>query len=716
MPAGIVDAGAERRLALGRQMRARLRGAVQALLSEPGFADASDAVRLAAVVLLAKTPLEAKAGRELGVVAIRTGELGRWLGLSGSFTASEVLPASRESAVVRTQVLEGESGGAAGLRCLVAPWWEARRTVGHPLALTQAELATLLRLVEALFAPGWRRDQKWSTAPGLLAARTGRCAATDRLALLLLVLEAGESGRVRLCGGRVDRNGRLAATLARLMGCSTSRAGGILARLEEGGLVERRRKATGSGLLGSSRLVVPAVAAAHRAQAAIPGVAQASLGAFAVVADPVATAGPVQPAAGAGSPQVAGLAGADGDGVADPAVAAPLHSGHPCVAGVSGDVTVDGGFSGEAPSGCCGRPECVCVREDQAVTGPEDDGLPVTGRAGGPLRGENPVQIPHQQRHGQQWTGPVPAPPADLDQVLAPVSRLWLRLQRRGARARVLEAVRQELARVTGLVRFGDPAQVLAARLERRVQAQGGVPVTDPVGWLLGRGLPQRPGCGDWACDEGVLVTNGMPCEACGHNQQAKRALRRSVAAAVTDELPGADDVVRQHVVQARLREFAELQAVEDLLRREQADAQRELLGVLDARQRVADEAEDRAFRAAELAMQAVPCRDCGRPQAAGLCAGCRRERNRVAFAARAGETVAVARGEDTLAVLAELTEQEIADLRAEGERDPAVIRQDLASYGEPFARRVYGDLAIDQLRREQAGTTRMVLHSWRQA
>lgn len=95
---------------------------------------------------------------------------------------------------------------------------------GHPLALAKAELATLLRLVEAVMAPGWAHRDGRVTRAGLVGTRTGRGAATDRLALLLLVLEARERGWVRLCGGAVDtRRGRAAATVARLLGCTASR-------------------------------------------------------------------------------------------------------------------------------------------------------------------------------------------------------------------------------------------------------------------------------------------------------------------------------------------------------------------------------------------------------------------------------------------------------------------------------------------------------------
>ncbi|GHI25435.1 hypothetical protein Shyd_68060 [Streptomyces hydrogenans] len=85
------------------------------------------------------------------------------------------------------------------------------------------------------------------TPAGLIGTRTGRGAATDRLALLLLVLEARESGRVRQCGGTVDtKRGRAAVTVARLLGCSASAGERVLERLEDRELVLRVRLRTAS--------------------------------------------------------------------------------------------------------------------------------------------------------------------------------------------------------------------------------------------------------------------------------------------------------------------------------------------------------------------------------------------------------------------------------------------------------------------------------------
>ncbi|GHI22829.1 hypothetical protein Shyd_42000 [Streptomyces hydrogenans] len=58
---------------------------------------ASDAARLAVLVLASRTP------SENGVVKIHTSELGRWLGMSASYTASAVVSELRRSGVVSVE-------------------------------------------------------------------------------------------------------------------------------------------------------------------------------------------------------------------------------------------------------------------------------------------------------------------------------------------------------------------------------------------------------------------------------------------------------------------------------------------------------------------------------------------------------------------------------------------------------------------------------------
>ncbi|MFI7103225.1 hypothetical protein ACIBK8_28195 [Streptomyces sp. NPDC050161] len=131
--------------------------------------------------------------------------------------------------------------------------------MGHPLNLAKQEFATLLRLLEAVMAPGWTRRDGRVTPAGLLGTRTDRGAATDRLALLLLVLEARESGRVRQCGGAVGTKRGRAAAVARLLGCTAS-AGGHRAAAAPGGESHGVREGARVGSVPGRK---PAAARAH---------------------------------------------------------------------------------------------------------------------------------------------------------------------------------------------------------------------------------------------------------------------------------------------------------------------------------------------------------------------------------------------------------------------------------------------------------------------
>ncbi|MEU7151238.1 hypothetical protein AB0B79_05710 [Streptomyces sp. NPDC039022] len=636
-------------LALGRHARARLRGAVRAL-DVTGLEGASDAVRLAVLVLASRTP------SETGVVEIRTSELGRWLGLSASYVASEVLPVLRRSGVVSVDTAEGEFGQDDGLECRVLPLWAAQGMIGHPLNLSKRELAVLLRLMEAVMAPGWTHRDGRVTPAGLIGSRTGRGAATDRLALLLLVLEARETGRVRQCGGAVDtRRGRAAATVARLLGCTASAGERVLERLEARGLVRRVRVQTASDLAHRTRLVVPAVAAAHGRTAA--GVvredrAEARKSDF---SDPDVAAGAGGTSETETDSQVSGAPVADEAGVAEPDAAASLHTDHPGVVTEVGECAGVGGFSGYGRVGCGDLPGRAGAREDRSADDQGGARLRLAGGRGGPLRGDKPNSLPATipQQNGQPQAavagqastetpsagqeharmprtrsglgcasgprGKVPRPRGDLEAVLEPVRVLWNRLDRARARRLVEQAVRRELRYAAGVVGPDRAAGVLAARLTRRLAAQAGGPdaVTAPVGWLLGRGLPRSSQCFDARCDEGTLMPTGDACERCVDLLTDRRQRRARVAGQVRAELPDADSEIRRQVVEGRLRDVVTGDLARDEQRRRQA-AEAEAARAAAA-QRARAEAE-----VAEQARRARPCQRCGAPDAGGLCPVCR--------------------------------------------------------------------------------------------
>lgn len=395
---------------------------MRALLDVADLSGASDAVRLAVVVLASRTP------SETGVVVIRTVELGRWLGLSASYVASEVLPVLRRSGVVTIETADGEFGQDDGLRCKVLPLWAAQDIVGHPLALEKKELAVLLRLLEAVMAPGWTHRDGRVTPAGLLGDRTGRGAATDRLALLLLVLEARETGRVRQCGGTVDTNrGRAAATVARLLGCKVSRGERVLERLEDRGLVRRVRLRTGSGLANRTRLMVLAVAFAH-GHTGVGDVREDRAEAPELMfSEPDVAAGASEPPELEGELQVSGVPVAVEADVAEPDVAAALHTGHSPVGTSGGSLSLSGRFSGEGRGGEGRRPERVCVREDQAADR-EDAVAESTSPVAevGPLRGKSR----RSHRSKSTWGSVLPG--------LVPVAggRLWVVEKRSGSGGR----------------------------------------------------------------------------------------------------------------------------------------------------------------------------------------------------------------------------------------------------------------------------------------
>ncbi|MEU0950294.1 hypothetical protein ABZ379_47850 [Streptomyces canus] len=636
--------------------------AVRTLLDSPGLEEASDPVRLAVVVLASRTP------SETGVVEIRARELGRWLGLSVSRVRHAVVPGLRRSGVVDVETLTGEFGEDWGLTCRVLPMWEAQDKVGHPLRLAKPELATLLRLMEALMAPGWAHRNGRVTPAGLLGARTGHGAAADRLALLLLVLEAGETGRVRLCGGRVDkRYGRPVATLARMLGRSLSQAERVLERLEGVGLVERPRRQTVSGMRHVSRLVVPAVAAAHRGRQESADVADDH-----VVGDLAGAAWPGEGSTPPKKPQVSEVHEADGTGDGDLATTTSLHTDHSSVADASSEVTGGLGFSGYADSGSCDRPEYACAHEDQLVAASQS----ALG-GDGPLRGENQGECPGgglptggsgsrsrltvvDRARGQQQQQRV----ADLGDLrlqvaLAPVAYLWGQL-RRGQQAVAVRAVERVLRDLSGIVETKAAPGVLAARLADRLEEVGGEAlVRDPMGWLLGRGLVQRPACPDPRCDDGLRLDSGTDCPTCANIVHMRRALRARVASRVEAEMQGSDPAARRAEAERRLREETVLDEQRAQVRRARAAREVEQRQQAIARRRALEEG-------AELARRQAPCADCGLPGSAGLCPVCS-YRRRTEELVREAIDLAVAVRADLLDADAvdDLTQQCEADTRA---------------------------------------------------
>ncbi|MFJ6628904.1 MULTISPECIES: hypothetical protein [unclassified Streptomyces] len=560
-------------LQLTKAMRARLLAAVRTLLSDPGLKGADDPVRLAAIVLAAK----AKVATDYSTRITAT-ELGRWVGLKKSRVAHHVVPELRERGVLGSNETTNAAGWMTGLECWVVPMYRAQHGGDrrHALALSKVELIVLLKLIEALFAPGWTHEGGRVTPAGMLADRTGRGAATDRLGLLLMVLSSNSKGWLQLCSGSVDtERGRPAATVARLLGCSPAAGAKVLSRLQEQqDVLSVDRRETASGLHARSRVRLLPVAKAHGI-----AVREARKAADAVFSDLAGTAsGDLEATVEAVTPVVTGVQGI-GEGLeadsADRADAAHLHAPHAPVVTPGGSLSLSGGSSGEGRGGNHGLPDRACVREDQAVDGEgAAAGSASSVAEGGPLRGEQPEKASITNRTepdcgdlaatddaastdaaGPGTRGHATLPPLDVRGVLGPVRWLWAKIERTGARTTVVRRTRAALDELAEIVGPDQAAPALTARLTRRLHDQGGEAlVTDPAAWIIGRGLPQQhTGCGDARCDGGHRLDTNTDCEACADQHADRQALRRQAAAAIDARHPHLTGTARRTAIEDHL-------------------------------------------------------------------------------------------------------------------------------------------------------------------
>jgi hypothetical protein len=245
---------------------------------------------------------------------------------------------------------------------------------------------------------------------------------------------------------------------------------------------------------------------------------------------------------------------------------------------------------------------------------------------GGPLRGEKRDQfgsVQGQLGRGREVFARPASVPEDLGEALAPVAGLWSRLGRSSTRAWLATHVRSEVGRLRGLVEPELAQRVLAERLQHRLDQQRS-PVVDLVSWLLKRGLPQRPGCWQTVCDEGLRMDTRGVCESCQVLVGDRRGLRQRVAEQLLEErLTGRVVLAEREMgreVERRLQEAVREELVRKAAARERAAAEqvvREASYVL----------KRQAFAESEWARAAAPCADCGLEGAAGLCLGCTERR-----------------------------------------------------------------------------------------
>ncbi|WP_242436919.1 hypothetical protein [Streptomyces sp. CB02488] len=681
-------------LQLSKTMRARLLAAVRALVSSPALAGASDGARLASVVLTAKANV-----RDDYQAKIWAAELGRWLGVSQSTVAHTVLPELRAADFLGSNVAVNGIGHATGLECWVIPMYRAQKAGDrrHALALSRSELAVLLSLCEVLFGPGWAPKDKAPIPAGLLAGRTGRGSATDRLGLLLMVLTTGSTGWLQLRPGSVESGrGRPAATVGGLLGCTAAAGAKVLARLQEHGVADVVRQETGSGLHAKSRVRLVPVARAHGV-----AVREARRAASAVFSDLAGTASGDLESDGAGEALV--ITGVKGSGQgeiagsADLAATAQHHALHASGVTPGGSLTLSRGFSGEGRGGNPGLPDRACEREDQAVDGDAAARLTLVDGEGGPLRGEKPKKSPvvegergnrgpvadgsvrTMEGPGQvrQQQGRVVLPSLDLRAVLAPVRLVWARLERPAVRRLVETTARTELARVVGFAGHAHAPQILADRLARRLEDQMrlGGPITDPVGWLIGRGLPQIRLCAEPRCDEGALLDSGRDCPRCEDRQVDSRATRHAVAAAVDAAMPGASETERRAATDRQLHETVTARAWAKAFEWEQYRARK---------------AEAKAARAEAAAAQ--PTDDAPAASVAPVVLPAPRPAS--AVPAPEPETADV---DDQELVLEDLTPDQVRDWRVRAMKDHQVVFDHIDRYGEPSARRLFSNQLVNE-------------------
>lgn len=683
-------------------MRSALRAAVHGLLNDSRVAGTCDVVRLTSVVLLAKAPVAS------AHVVTMSRDLAGWLGYGVSHVLHTVVPAVRASGVATCVPARDAAGWTHACDFELLPLKEARGERGlNPLSLlSKKDLATLLRFCEAILCPGWAPRDRPATPAGFLAKRRGRGSATDRLAMLLLALSARADGRVPMAPGRLPKGyNRSEATVAKLLGCSVEDARPVLKHLLalEGVAWDRPER------YGEDRLLVPAIRDAYqRARAASKSWPAAPVDdawaapAPSVPEEPDTDAGcarcgeegeceglvlagdgwaqlsfadvPVEVPGACGvqepdvdaSPQVdAGFDGGSGE-----AVGAGPHTAHPSVVPLWASSTAHlDCFSGSAVLGEDPLRECACTDEDL----PETTEV-LAGAAGGtgPLRGEQ-----QSASTGSGWDSPVRTGgfvrpvgvPEDLTVALAPVAWLWAGLGRASTGAWLAKNVRRELVRLRTFVGDGEGVaeRRLAERLKRRLDRQR-TPVQDLAAWLIRRGLPQNNECWSNLCDDGIRIDSGGTCPSCDCLIGDRRGLRQIVATEVAAQHPHVAAGEWHRVYEDALRAKFDYQSTMDAVRRARS-AERQVAfhaAIEEQRAQLAGE---------EVRRAALPCEDCGRAEAAGLCPVCSLRRSTKALVDQAVDiAVAVRADVDDPQAMATLTAQVAEDtwavVRGAGARD----------------------------------------------
>ncbi|CAM5300255.1 Putative TRA1 protein OS=Streptomyces rochei OX=1928 GN=pSLA2-M.30 PE=4 SV=1 [Streptomyces rochei] len=219
-----------------------------------------------------------------------------------------------------------------------------------------------------------------------------------------------------------------------------------------------------------------------------------------------------------------------------------------------------------------------------------------------------------------------------------------------------------------------DAPKVLADRLGRRLseQLRTGGPINDPVGWLIGRGLPQRQQCGDVRCDDRMLLDSGRDCPRCEDRREDRRAQRRKVAADVEAALP--------HVSEDERRVVAAKQLHQEVMARTWA--------------RVAEREQVHARQAAAKARVDAAAWQVPADQAASVRPVVKPGLRPVA----APDMTVVDQGPGL--ILENLTRNQVRDWRVRAMKDPQVVFDHVDRYGEVSAKRLFTVRLVDQVQR----------------
>ncbi|MFF8029614.1 hypothetical protein ACFZDJ_53175 [Streptomyces sp. NPDC007896] len=274
--------------------------------------------------------------------------------------------------------------------------------------------------------------------------------------------------------------------------------------------------------------------------------------------------------------------------------------------------------------------------------------------------------------------------------ILAPVRLVWARVERRAARDLVEAVTRAKLVKVEGFAGQVDAPRVLADRPARRLEDQLRLcgPIKDPVGWLIGRGLPQCQQCGD------KLLDSGRDCPRCEDRQVGRRPQRHAVAAAVDVAMPCASEAERRVAAERQLHETVTAQAWAREHQWEQVRAWQ------------AAAAKDRADAAATQATVSEP---------AVTLAPVVLPAPRPVPAASAPEPQGEDVGQDL--GLVELTREQVLDWRTHAAKNHQVVFDHIGQYGEASARRLFTGTLVDQVTRlSDLGHLNLAYIPWGQA